>query len=314
LISAFRVHLFGRYSLQWNDHELYRCDVGKIHELFCYLLFYRDRPHSREALAGQFWGDSTAAQSKKYLRQALWQIQTLFNTATTRDDVTILAADADWIRIEPTLNIWLDVALFDQTYTKTRGVTGRDLTNQQLQLLRTAIELYQGDLLEGWYQDWCIYERERLQNAYLSMLDKLMAFCEAHHEFEAGLDYGVTILRYDRACERTHRQLMRLYYLAGDRTAALRQYQRCIQALQEELDVQPAAQTTALYQQVCADTLSATPYVLRAPRLEPRHEAIDTDLQDVLDDLHKLHQALTDAQQTILHRMEVMQHAISAEH
>ena len=28
--------------------------------------------------------------------------------------------------------------------------------------LEDAVSLYQGDLLEGCYEDWCIYERERL--------------------------------------------------------------------------------------------------------------------------------------------------------
>ena len=37
--------------------------------------------------------------------------------------------------------------------------------------------VYRGDLLEGCYQDWCLFERERLQNAYLAMLDKLMVRC-----------------------------------------------------------------------------------------------------------------------------------------
>jgi len=28
------------------------------------------------------------------------------------------------------------------------------------------VDLYQGDLLEGWYQDWLLCERERLQNMF----------------------------------------------------------------------------------------------------------------------------------------------------
>ena len=35
--------------------------------------------------------------------------------------------------------------------------------------------LYRGDLLTGWYQDWCLIERERYQCMFVSLLDKLMA-------------------------------------------------------------------------------------------------------------------------------------------
>src|SRR5438128_1039451 len=58
--------------------------------------------------------------------------------------------------------------------------------------------LYRGDLLEGWYSDWCLYERERLQHMYLAMLDKLMEYSESHQEYETGQTYGMRALRYDR--------------------------------------------------------------------------------------------------------------------
>src|SRR4029079_7650562 len=92
-------------------------------------------------------------------------------------------------------------------------------------------------------------------NLYLAMLGKLMGYCEAHHEYETGLTYGACILHYDRAHEQTHRRLMRLNYLAHDRTAALHQYERCVAALDEELDVKPDKRTIALYNQIRADQL-----------------------------------------------------------
>jgi hypothetical protein len=90
---------------------------------------------------------------------------------------------------------------------------------------------------------------------YLTMLDKLMGYSEAHHEYEAGILYGARVLLFDRAREHTHRQLMRLQYLAGNRTGALRQYERCLIALEQELGVKPARSTTILYDQIRADQI-----------------------------------------------------------
>ena len=125
--------------------------------------------------------------------------------------------------------------------------------------LSAAAELYRGDLLEGCYQDWCLFERERLQNAYLTMLDKLMVRCQSAGSYEAGIAYGERVLRIDRAHERTHRRLMRMRYLDGDRTAALAQYDRCISALREELGVGPARLTSSLHDQIRTDNLVAEP-------------------------------------------------------
>ncbi len=118
------------------------------------------------------------------------------------------------------------------------------------------MELYHGDLLEDCFQDWCLYERERLQNIYLCVLDKLMDYCETHDEYEAGSVYGARALRWDGARERTYRRLMRLHCLAGDRTTAMRQYSRCVRALRRELDVPPSERTVALYQQIRTGQLS----------------------------------------------------------
>ena len=46
---------------------------------------------------------------------------------------------------------------------------------------------------------------------------------------------------------------MRLHYMTGNRTAALRQYRACVEALDEELGVGPAQSTQRLYQQICSD-------------------------------------------------------------
>ena len=122
---------------------------------------------------------------------------------------------------------------------------------------------------------------------YLIMLDKLMNYCEAHRKYETGLSYGLRVSRYDRARESTHRRLMRLLYLAGDRTAALRQYEHCVTALEEELGVKPSRQTTTLYEQMRLDEFqvaaqSAEGARVADPRVIPR----------VIDHLKQLRQAL----------------------
>src|ERR1700675_5041594 len=89
----------------------------------------------------------------------------------------------------------------------------------------------------------------------LAMRSKLMSYCESHDQYENGLQHGARILACDRAREHTHWRLMRLQYLAGNRTGALRQYERCVAALREELGVKPAKRTTELYEQIRDDSV-----------------------------------------------------------
>jgi DNA-binding SARP family transcriptional activator len=134
---------------------------------------------------------------------------------------------------------------------------------------------------------------------YLIMLEKLMLYCESQGQYESGISYGVAALRRDRARERTHRRLIRLHYLSGNRSEALRQYQRCVQALREELGVGPARSTVRLYGQVLAEAGLDAPGPPAAP---PRP---DTQGQDkAVRQLESLHQLLAQMQQRIQQELD----------
>lgn len=308
-MSTFSVRLLGRFCVQRDRRPLDGLDAHKVQELFSYLILYRDRPHPRETLAGLLWGESTTPQSKKCMRQSLWQLQTALESQTDSRRERVLLVEPDWIQFNTEADLWLDVALFEQAFTLAQGIQGKELDVQCAQILRNCVDLYRGDLLEGRYQDWCLYERERFQNMYLAVLDKLMEYCEAHYEYEAGLGYGARILRHDRARERTHRRLMRLHYLSGDRAAALRQYERCVTALAEELGVKPAARTVAVYDQIRADRVVDTPLV--SAQADSAHLPEIAPIPSMLSHLKHLWGALADLERVLHEDMQAIEQILN---
>lgn len=58
------------------------------------------------------------------------------------------------------------------------------------------------------------------------------------------------LLALDTLHEPSHQSLIRLYAQAGQQAAALRQYQRCVEILADELGVDPSPETTTLAEQV----------------------------------------------------------------
>jgi DNA-binding SARP family transcriptional activator len=260
--SALEIRLFGPVSVQQNGQPLSDLSTKAL-ELLCYLLLHRDRGHTRETLTGVLWPEASDSLSRKYLRQTLWQLHSALASRARHGQANgeaLLTLDPGWVRVNPRAGWWLDVAAFEQAYSLCRETAGWDLTDPQAQALEAAVVLYRGDLIEAWYQDWCIHERDRLQLTYLAMLDQLMGYCEARRSYAKGVGYGHCILRYDPARESTHRQLMRLYYHSGDRTTALRQYERCAGAMASHFNVQPSRETVALYHQVRTDRLDDTPW------------------------------------------------------
>jgi DNA-binding SARP family transcriptional activator len=304
-MSAISFQLFGKFCAQCCEREL---DVHalKEQELLSYLLVYRNRPHSREMLGSLLWGDCSTEKSKKYLRQALWHLQ---NALEHKAEAAggVLMIENEWVQLNTEAEMSLDVAQFEQAFALAQGVKGCDMPERSVEALQEAVQIYRGDLLEGWYQDWCLFERERLQNIYFLMLDKLMGCCEAHEDYEKGQIYGSLILRYDHAREVTHRQMMKFHYNAGDRTAALRQYERCASALREELGVKPERATTALYEQIrsdgCHETLQSESHAFQ--------ETGSVSLAELLNRLRHLQNNLANVQRQVQQDIKAVELTLS---
>jgi len=256
-VPGLRFRLFGKFTAHHDAGLLTGLEASKDQELLSYLLIHRDRPHSREALASLLWADTSTEKSKKYLRQALWHLHAALNS-DNGNGTHFLLVDHDWLSLNPCSSLWTDVADFERAFAGAEGIAGRQLEPEKADALKDAVSLYSDDLLPGYYQDWILFERERLQNMYLLMLDKLIVYLQFRGDYEVAQGYGATILRYDPARERTHRQLMHLYSLAGDRTSALRQFERCAQALKQELGVKPERKTLELYERIKSDQMGHT--------------------------------------------------------
>lgn len=106
-------------------------------------------------------------------------------------------------------------------------------------LLRHAAEQYLGELLpEDRSEPWCEDRRRELEDTYLNVL--------------RGAAMWSRLLEVDPTDEEAHRELIRAYWEAGKRQAAIRQFERLREVLREELGVGPDPQTVELYERVLA--------------------------------------------------------------
>ncbi len=157
---------------------------------------------------------------------------------------------------------WLDVEAFENLIGSYGDSPNSVLTSERAAQLAEAVDLYTGDLLEGVYEDWCLYDRERLRLLYLNGLGRLLAYHAAHGGYEQALNYGERILAHDNTRESVHRQMMQLYWLLGERAAALAQYKRCAQILRDTLDISPMEETRRLYNEMLRDGCNPTEWPL----------------------------------------------------
>ncbi len=302
------VRLLGRFEARIGscNHKAFR--ARKTIEMLSFLLLYRDRPHHREVLAGTLWPESDTEQSKKNLRQSLWQLRAA--RGIDQASAPLLLADTEWIQVNAG-QLWLDVAHLEEAYARVKLIPGERLDAADAAVLGRVVPLYRGDLLEGCYQSWCVYERERLKALYLSLLERLLAYCEATSRAEEGVTHGELLLRYDRAHERAHRRLMRLRYQAGDRTGAIRQFERCCEALREELGIAPGERTRLLYEQLKSDVGSPVTGE-RTVQVSLPSPLSAGSLRQVTDDLERSLVVLADATCLVRDSIQVLRQVSQA--
>lgn len=244
-MQELRVRLLGAWQITVGDTEIAGLGSRKAQELLALVLLAPQRSVLREVAADSLWPSTPPEASKKAVRQVLWQIHQATDVAFP-DEPRLMLSDGELIRVNPSRAVWLDVAAFEQAARRRPASTTESLGRQDLQSLADAASLYRGSLLAGCYDDWCLVERSHLEDLQLTLLDRLSVGYERLGDFPLAIQWAQALLEIEPAHERSHRRLMRLYYLTDDRTRALRQYDRCRWLLEHEFGVRPSARTQAL--------------------------------------------------------------------
>lgn len=289
-MGLLSISLFGCVRVTRDQNS---ADVKLTHStqgLLAYLILFRHRTHQREALAEIFWGDKDPDRSRGSLNTALWQLRNILEPSGIARGTYLIKDHVNEIGFNRSSPFWLDVQIFDECigqFIKTQSPPpGKD----DLQNLENALTLYRGDLLEGFYDDWALREREHLRARYLTALAYLMAFYYHQADYAKSLSYGQKILEIDPLREEIHRQLMKIYLEAGQRTHAARQYEICREALSRELHIEPMRETQDLYNTLLSQEVDNLPL----SKIGTPHELIQ-----VLSQLHQAQAAYEQARENL---------------
>lgn len=231
-MPTLRLYFLGTLDIRHDGQQLPKPAMLKSQSLLAYLILHRNRPRSRDRLVGLFWGDRPERKARASLSTALWHIRRCLP-----DDC--IESDPQMVQFDPESDLWLDVDEFESR------VCQDDIT-----ALQSAVTLYRGDFLDGFYHEWVIDERYRLETLYMEALTRLMLGLEAAAEHDSALATALRLLERDPLREDAHRLVMRAYCRLGQRNAALEQHQRCREIVQEELGAPPMVETVDLYEEI----------------------------------------------------------------
>jgi TolB-like protein/Tfp pilus assembly protein PilF len=204
--------------------------------MLAYLAVENARVITRDRVATLLWGDKSDDRARHNVRQAL--------SAIGKTCSSLVVSDGDTLYID-LAGCVVDIVEFE-----------RAAASDDPQVLAGCLDLYRGDLLDGYQprelelEEWLRDSRERLRVTVCQVMDRLADTLITADRTDEAIEVLDRRLTMDPACEPAHRNLMKLFAKSGRRSDALRQYQVCIDALERELGAMPGIETKNTYQAI----------------------------------------------------------------
>jgi DNA-binding SARP family transcriptional activator len=243
--AGLAIHLLGGLQVRQKGVLLPRpFPTLKTASLFAFLLLHAGRVFPRGYLAGLFWPEADEDAAHGSLRTALVPIRKLLAPLVEPGSPVLISAG-------PTLQLtlsracWVDVWEFERCCVEASRLPRE--SEAWYRALETAVDLHSGDLLPGFQQDWCGPARDLLQQRLLGCLHDLTTADRERKQYDRAIQWARRAVGVDYSDEQSHRQLMLLYALMGQRAKALQQYHDCRRYLREELGAAPDAETLHLF-------------------------------------------------------------------
>ncbi len=205
--------------------------------LLAYLAM-RERPPSRDELAELLYPRTSRDRAYAGLRQCLSYL---------RDEIGegVLVSGPRTVSLCPGTHA-LDVADFRMCLSRASGP-------REAEYLRSAVRLYRGGFLEGFFlrnspdfEEWQTNLAEELRGQYIDAMARLHEDDRQRCDWEQAVQDARAIVRLDRLDEPAQRRLMRTLVAAGRLPEALRQYDSFRALIASEIGGVPEDETEEL--------------------------------------------------------------------
>ncbi len=213
------LHLIGAFTLEVDGTRVH---LGRREErLLAFLAMHG--PSHRPYVAGTLWPNSDEARALSNLRAAVLKVR--------RAAPDVLDVDGSTLTLHPSVVVDL-VELIDSA--------DRVVHHDNPDAERAESLLGAGELLPGWYDDWVLFERERLHHRRIRALEVL-----AVQELDDGQPDLALVAARDAVAleplrESAHRLLIRAHLALGNRALAATVLARYRRVLAHDLGIEPS--------------------------------------------------------------------------
>jgi DNA-binding SARP family transcriptional activator len=240
---ALRVRLFGSLLIEDGTRQLGPRDLGgaRPKQVLEILLTARGHRVTVDRLAELLWGGDRPQNMAGSLQTFISVLRRRLMADRERAR-ELVVTETEAYRFATDL-VEFDLDRFDELLER----SGHEPTHQARRSLEQALALVRGDVLEdepyaSWAQDFRGTYHGRVLGAHLEAADAALA----ELDYAAALAHTEAGVELDPFSERAHRTAMLALYALGRQHEALGTYRRFRSTLDEQLGLEPTAETRAL--------------------------------------------------------------------
>ncbi len=247
--AVLRIQTLGPFQA-WRQQKILTWPTQKSKALFQILLVEPGRLVPADQILEYLWPALPPRKAQNNLWVTVSQLRRVLQPdLPPRVRSAYIHKQGEGYLFDSESDYWLDCGAF-ATHLATAAQSTTDLT-ACISAWDAARILYQGDYLEDEpYAEWAQMPRIQWRRRYEQLLINLAEAHGRNGRFQQAITHCREILTLDNANETAYRLLMRCHAALGERATALKVYDEAVQALQDEIGVDPMPETAELARQI----------------------------------------------------------------
>lgn len=198
----------------------------RVRALLTYLVTHRDT--TRDAVMAALWPDADATAGRRNLRTALNMLHSVLEPDRLGGDAPFFVrSTGQRLELVGDGHLTVDVHEFERHLDEAIAEEEGGTPSRSIEPYRRAVACYRGDLLPDGYDDWVIFERDRLRARFVTAAVRLAELLAATGSADEAIAVATRALDVEPWSEPAHRALIAAHLERGDRAAARRSLDTC---------------------------------------------------------------------------------------
>lgn len=251
-ITDIRLEAFGttdfylRGSLTGDDKWIRK--KSKI--LLAYLMSDPVKVHTKDKIMDMFFDELPAEKADVVYHSTLYNIRTALKIYNIKQDTpkrskqkpddynpAYLLYEDKTLRLNPDFHYRSSNIEFEKLYSSSR-LPGLQ-SDEKLSVCLKAAELYKGDFLPGYYDNWCEELRLKYRNMFIVLAEDLLSLLETAGRTEEAARYAELLLNTDKLNDKAHLSIINSFAKQHNTTAARNRCRLMVKIYNEELGEDP---------------------------------------------------------------------------